>query len=452
MRWLLLKDLRILRRSPLLVGVLVAYPIVIAILIGLALSRAPERPRVAFVNEVASADTSFEIGGQRLDASRYADELFRSIDPVRVGSRAAAVELVRSGDVLGALIVPAAVTRRLQEAINLSGSGERPRLEVIYNIEDPLKAQAVESAIKARLGDANRALSGELTKLASRYLNVLLSGGRFSLLGQDFDVLGLQRSKGLLEQVAADLPPGSPAAAEIRRVAAFAQLAIENLDLSDEVLATVGEPIAVKRTVLKGASTPLEAFAVSVAVTISLMFVTILLGAGMLALEREEHAYGRLVRGLVSRVALLAEKVVLCAACAFAVTLAMLAGIGAFVDLDWGRAPLWMAALAAGALAFGALGVALGALAREVRAASLLAFGLALPIAFLALVPAGAVAATLQDVIGVVSALFPFRPALRAIDAAVNDAEPGITGALVHLGVLTVAYVAIARLALGRFA
>ena len=46
-------------------------------------------------------------------------------------------------------------------------------------------------------------------------------------------------------------------------------------------------------------------------------------------------------------------------------------------------------ALAGGALAFGALGVAIGALAREVRAASLLAFLLTLPIAFLALVPAG---------------------------------------------------------------
>ena len=44
------------------------------------------------------------------------------------------------------------------------------------------------------------------------------------------------------------------------------------------------------------------------------MFVTVLLAAGLLALEREEHVFGRLVRGLVSRRALLAEKVVLAAA------------------------------------------------------------------------------------------------------------------------------------------
>ena len=50
MRWLLLKDLQILRRSPLLVALLVIYPIVVSVLIGLALSRGPEKPRVAIVN------------------------------------------------------------------------------------------------------------------------------------------------------------------------------------------------------------------------------------------------------------------------------------------------------------------------------------------------------------------------------------------------------------------
>jgi hypothetical protein len=51
MRWLLGKDLLILRRSRLLVALLILYPIVIALLIGLAISRSPGRPRVAIVNE-----------------------------------------------------------------------------------------------------------------------------------------------------------------------------------------------------------------------------------------------------------------------------------------------------------------------------------------------------------------------------------------------------------------
>ena len=49
MRWLLGKDLKILRRSRVLVAVLVVYPVAIALLIGLAISRSPAKPRVAIV-------------------------------------------------------------------------------------------------------------------------------------------------------------------------------------------------------------------------------------------------------------------------------------------------------------------------------------------------------------------------------------------------------------------
>jgi ABC-2 type transport system permease protein len=179
------------------------------------------------------------------------------------------------------------------------------------------------------------------------------------------------------------------------------------------------------------------------------MFITLLLAAGMLALEREEHAFGRLVRGLVSRTALLAEKIGLAALCSLLVSVLMLCGLAAFVGLDWARAPAWLAALAGGALAFAAMGVAIGALTREVRAASLLAFLLSLPIAFLALIPSGAVADGLYDVINVASGLFPFKPSLRALDGAINGGEIGLP--LLHLLGLSAAFSGLARLALRRF-
>ena len=207
-----------------------------------------------------------------------------------------------------------------------------------------------------------------------------------------------------------------------------------------------------KRTPLEGKRTPLDSFAVAISVTVSLMFVTVLLASGMLALEREEHAFARLVRGLVSRLGLLTEKVGLAALCASVVALAMTCGIGIFVSLQWGRFPLWVVAIIFAALAFGALGVAIGGLAREVRAASLLAFLLSLPIAFLALVPSGSVSSALYDVIRVVSALFPFKPALQAMDNALNDAGQSFLGPLAHLAALTLAFIAVARLAMRRFA
>jgi ABC-2 type transport system permease protein len=181
------------------------------------------------------------------------------------------------------------------------------------------------------------------------------------------------------------------------------------------------------------------------------MFVTVLLAAGMLALEREEHAFGRLVRGLVTRSALLAEKILLAALCAFVLSVLLVAGLSLFVDIDWSQAPLWLLALAAGALAFGALGVAIGAAAREVRAASLLAFLLSLPIAFLALVPSGAVGPVLFDVIEAVSAAFPFDPALEALDRTLNAGNESVAGPLLHLVALAVGWGAVARLAVRRF-
>jgi ABC-2 type transport system permease protein len=183
-------------------------------------------------------------------------------------------------------------------------------------------------------------------------------------------------------------------------------------------------------------------------VTVSLMFVAVLLSAGGVAIEREEHTLARLLRGLVSRRALLVEKAALGGLCGLAVAFAMLAGIGAFVTLDWGRVGLWLLALAVGAVAFGALGTAIGALAREVRAASLLAFLLSLPLALLALVPSGSVARGFYDAIGAISFVFPFKAALQALDAAVNRSAPALGGSLVHLVVLVLVFGALARLGL----
>jgi hypothetical protein len=448
-RWLLVKDLQILRRSPLLVALLVIYPIAISVLMGLVLSGGPDKPRVAFANLVAPGEGEVSLGGARLDVADYADELFESIDPVRVSTRAEAVEKLRSGEVLGALIVPADAARRLQATIDLAG-GAPPAVEVLYNAEDPVKRRFVEATIESRLSDANQALSQRLTRIAAGYLRIIVEGGRFSVLGRPFDVLGLRRSETILRATIAGLPRGDPSRVALEQVRRFAELAAGNLDVSEPILASVATPVRVRQTVIDGARTPLDSFAVAVAVTVSLMFVTLLLAAGMLALEREENAFGRLVRGLVTRTQLLAEKIVLAAVCSLAVTLLMLAGLGLFVDLEWSRAPLWLAALAAAALGFAALGVAIGGLAREVRAASLLALLLSLPMAFLALVPSGSVDQGLFGVITVVSAAFPFEPALDALDAALNGG--GLADPLLHLGALTVAFGTLARVLLRRFA
>src|SRR5262249_54524126 len=160
--------------------------------------------------------------------------------------RAEAIDKVRSGDAIAALIIPPDLTRRLQSLVSLAGTGPPPTVEVLYNDEIPLKTQAVESRIKSRVADANRAIAQKLTQATAPYLGILPHGGSFSLLGQNFEILGLQRTHDLLEQTLRRTPQHAPERADLERVSNFARLAIANLDLSKPVLNSISEPLHVK--------------------------------------------------------------------------------------------------------------------------------------------------------------------------------------------------------------
>ncbi len=441
MRWLLRKDLLILARSRLLVAVLVIYPIAVALLIGLAISRAPSKPKVAVLN-LAPPGASVELGGQRLEVRHYYSALFSQLQVVPVSTRAQALAEVRSGRVLAAIVIPADIATQLSSVTN------QAQVEVVYNGE-ALQQSVARSTIEAGLAQANIELSSQIRAVAASVIGDLLKGGSLGVPGAPQNLPGLRRIPGILHGVMRSTPPGRRRES-LAQIAEFAQFAAQNLGVSGRVLQTVSRPIAARGTLLHGRRTPLDDYAVVVAVSISLMFVCVLLAAGGIALEREEHTLARLTRGLLSRELLLAEKLLLAAGCSLVLAFAMLAGIGAFVGLQWHRAGLWLLALAAGALAFAALGVAIGALAREVRAASLLAFLLSLPLAFLALVPAGAVASGLYDALGALSFVFPFKAALQALDAAVNRSAPALGVSLVHLLALSALFGALARLGLRR--
>jgi ABC-2 type transport system permease protein len=444
MRWLLIKDLQILRRSKLLVGLLVAYPIAIALLIGFALSGGPKKPRIAFVDQIPAKEAQIDIGGQKLDLRQYTKQLFKGVDQVPVKTRAEAIDKLKSGDALAAVIIPPDFAKRLQNA----GFSLAPTVEVIYN-GDALKQSFVRTTIKAQLAEANAALSNELNKVAGRYLNIVARGGDIAVGALVFHLLGIYQSKQNIDRVLAD-SPSAATRRTLKPVQNFMAIGVANFGRFKDVLESVRRPVQVKETVSAGNRAALDTFAVALAISVSLMFVCVLLASGLVALEREENTFARLARGLVRPTRLIVAKIVLAAACAAAVTLVMLAGISAFVPLDWGRAGQWVVAIAAGALGFAALGVAIGGLARDVRAASLLAFLLSLPLVFLALVPSGAVSPALYDVVRVISAVFPFKAALDAINAAINNSSPGLGEALAHLAALIVVFGAAARYGLRR--
>ncbi len=442
-RTLLAKDLRILKRSPLLLGLLVLYPLVVALLIGLALGRGSDKPRVAIVNEVPRGQ-SLDVGTGTLRLGISGDQVRDHIDPVRVATRAEAERRVRDGDVLGALIIPEDTFRKIESRV------EQPRLEVIVSEEDPVKARLVDDAIAAALSEANRQVARALTRANVRYLDLLLNGGNVTVFGERFNVLGLRRIGESVEAARRRLPRGSPERSGLDRVVRFTRIAQANFGLSSQVLTALSEPIRVDKQVVSGARVPLTTFAAAVAVAVSLMFVTVLLASGALALERDQNTFGRLVRGPVSRTTLLAEKGLFALVGALPVTLLMLLAVATFATVEWDRFHLWVAAIAVAAMAFAAMGTLIGALAREVQAASLLAFTLLLPVAFLALVPSGAVSPVVHDITQAVSFVFPFDATVDAMRSALYSSG-SLGGPLLHLSALAVGFGVASRVAIRGF-
>jgi ABC-2 family transporter protein len=445
-RWLLLKDLQILRRSPLQAVLLIVYPILIAVLVGFAISRGPEKPRVAFLNEVP-AGTRINVGGQELPQANVKGRICQRVECVFVHSRDEAEGKVKSGDALAALILPADLINKINSLSTLTPG--TPQVEVLVNEENAVKAELVDDRITTLLAQANLAIARRIGSEGSRYLDLIVNGGDFKALGGTIHILGLRTSAQILGALVAALPKDLRPSLE--QVIEFASQARDNLDVAKPLLDRLTQPIAVDKVVVGGESPPLEIFAIAVAATFTLAFVVVLLVAGSLALEREENAFPRLTRGLVSTVGLLGEKILLGIAVGLVVTLLMLVGMQFFVPLELDRVGLWLLAILVAGAALGAAGAALGAAAREVRTVSLLAFMVTLPVAFLSLVPSGAVSPAAFNAIRYFTALFPFKPALQAISAALDEAGPGIGAPLLHLAVLFLAYAAIARLALRRF-
>jgi ABC-2 type transport system permease protein len=120
------------------------------------------------------------------------------------------------------------------------------------------------------------------------------------------------------------------------------------------------------------------------------------------------------------------SKVALAAVVSVFLAAILAVAFGAVVDLagvrggePWPRLPLLLLGVVLAAAVVGAAGALLGALARESRAASLLAVLVVLPVVFLGLVPRGAVAAAWW-----ISRFLPFAHAVRWFSAALYDASP----------------------------
>jgi hypothetical protein len=442
-RLLLVKDLRVLVRSPALLAALVIYPIVFAVLVGLVVRYASDRPRVAFVDLDHLPDT-LTVGGQRFDVPRVISQVQGSVDLVPMDEEEADRQLA-TGGVVAEIVVPPGFASKLR------GMVESPRL-VLKTSRGGLSGR-VEQQTQALVYALNRRLQAAYIKANLDYVRLILEGGQGSFLGEEFDIVGLDRAAEMLDEIqrTSDDPQIVARAAELATFVREARLA---LGASDQSLRATANPIELETDTRAGRNWLLSAQLQAYALGLTLAFVCVLLAAAALAAERDENVIGRLARGLVRLADLVLVKVLLAALVALALGFAialLFGGLAEALDVaggePWGRLPLLVVGLVLAGAAFGAFGTLVGALARESRTAVLVAFLATLPLVLLGLVPEGAARAAWWA-----AQFFPFSHAVDFFRSALYDSRPWKTLAVeaAWLLGLGLAFGAAARLAVRR--
>ncbi len=370
--------MRILQRSPALLGALLAYPIVIAVLVGLVAGYASSKPRVAFVDR-DHIPPVVRVAGHSFHVQTIIDRVASNVTLVRMGPDEAARELA-SGKVVATITVPPGFLTKLASTV------QTPSL--ILRTGTGGLTPVVTEQTQALVYQLNRKLQDAFVKADLGYVTLIQQGGHATLLGRRYDVLGLDR----MEKLLATLPPDERVAT-MKQFVSFARFALGE---TGSALAATANPIDLKQPTTKGRSWALSAQVQAYGIAVTVTFLALLLAAGATAAERDEGTIGRLGRGLVSLGQLVWAKVALAAAAGLALgaTIAVVFGIvvevgGVTGGEPWSRLPLLLAGVLLAAAVVGAAGALLGALAREARTASLVAVLVVLPIVFLGLVPRG---------------------------------------------------------------
>jgi ABC-2 type transport system permease protein len=404
---LLRKDALILRRSPLLLGLLLAYPLLIALLVGLVAGYANAKPRVALVDE-DGLPAFVTVGGRRFDVNKTIKRVSKDVDLVRLRRQDAEREL-QSGQVVAVLTVPRGFVSKLEGMVESPTLGVQTARGVI--------SSRVDEQVQALVYGLNRQLQTAYIGTDLGYVGLILHGGKGSFLGRQFSVLGLDKAEGLLSTT-----PGARA----RKLQDFVGDARLALAQTGNALRATAHPIQLRHASGRGRTWALSADVQAYALGLTISFLALVLAAGSLAAERDENVVGRLARGLVSLGQLVWAKVLLAAAVALALGLGVALVFGAIIQIGnvtggepWGRVPLLALGLLFAGGALGAVGALLGAIAREARTASLVALLVVLPIVFLGLVPQEVVPAA-----GWISDGLPFVHAVRFFSAALYDSSP----------------------------
>lgn len=438
---LLRKDARRLLRTPVVLVALVVYPLLLALLLGLVVRYAGERPRVALVDE-AGLPRTIQLGARRFDLRALFEDA-AEVELVRMPADQAEKE-VANGRAVASLTIPRDFTVKLRRL------DESPQM-ILRTSTGALGTRVVEKMHALTYG-INLTLQKAFIEANLGYVDLLKRGGTGRLGKTEVTVMGLERARGELEQLARSPEPEVAAAAE--ELALFVGQVEGAVDQVGAYLQATASPLQLVTESESGRTWLLSAQVQAYALGLALAFVAILLGAASITGEREERTLGRLVRGLVGPGALVVEKVVFVSVLGAGIGLVLALVFGVVVELGdvsggqpWERLPLLAVGLVLAAAAFGALGVLLGTLARDASGAMLLALLVGLPVVLIGIVPPGSFALA-----GTLAALAPFGHAVDLATAALYDTSPArrVAAEAAWLLGLAVAFAALARLTVRR--
>jgi ABC-2 type transport system permease protein len=407
-RLVLAKDLRVLRRSPVLVAVLVAYPLLVAGLVGLVAGYGSSKPRVALVDE-DHLPATVVVGGKRFRINDAIDEVAKNVHLIRM-DRDEAQRQLETGRVVATLVVPPGFLADLRSGLSAPS--------LLYETSRGGLSSRVTQQVQALVYSLNLRLQQAYLATDLHYVDLIVRGGTANFAGRKYQVLGLQRMGALLDEL-----PRRPQVDQIRE---FARIAGVALTQTGSLLSSTANPIRLERAREPSRSSFLSAQVQAYALALSVTFLALLLAAGAIAAERDENTIGRLARGLVSLGQLVWAKVALAGLVAVALGLAIALVFGVIVEAGavaggepWARLPLLAVGLLLAGASLGALGTLLGALAKETRTASLVAVLVVMPIVFIGLVPR-----QVSPFAGWLSDALPFVHAVRYFASSLYDSDP----------------------------
>ena len=332
---LLGKDVRTLGRMPALAIALVAYPLVIALVVGLVVRYAGERPRVALVDEQGALSGLLVVGETRFDVEQRLEQA-TEVNLVRM-SRAQAERDLETGRVVAALVVPPDFITKLR------GLRESPTL-VLRTTRGGLGTRVVEK-MRSLVYSTNLELQQAYIDANLAAVDLLLRGGSGTIGRTPFTLLGIQRARAQLR--ALERSPDPKVAARARELDTFMGQLQGAVGQVGSFLRATANPIELRQEERGGRTWLLSAQVQGYALALAVAFVTVLLGAGALVAEREENVLGRLARGLAGLGQLVVEKVTFVALVGTAMGLVLAVVFGIIVEVGdvsggepWLRLPL----------------------------------------------------------------------------------------------------------------